>query len=72
MPFFSILYIHRRTGTLYVKVTNVTKSISKRAKRNSWLNSGKQNKFRPIETRPTLKFYVTRKYFSKVWHLVLL
>ena len=65
---FSIYYIYRRTGTLYVKVTNVKKYILKRVKQNNLLNSGKQNKFHQIEIHLTLKLYVTLKYFNKVYN----
>jgi hypothetical protein len=42
MPFFSLyLCVYRRTGTLYVKVTNAKKSILKKVKQNNLSNSGK-------------------------------
>ncbi len=67
MPFFYI-FIYRRTGTLYVKVTNVKKYILKRVKQNNLSNSGKPNKFHQIGIHLTRKFYVTPKYFNKVYN----
>jgi hypothetical protein len=53
---------------LYVKVTNVKKSILKRVKPNNLLNSGKPNKLHPNEIHRTHKLYVTLKYFNKVYN----
>jgi hypothetical protein len=69
MPFFSLyLCVYRRTGTLYVKVTNAKKSILKKVKQSNLSNSGKPNKFHLIEIHLTHKLYVTLKYFNKVYN----